>query len=352
VVRQTLLSLLTRERGFLTDVAAHPLIAMKKMGTVRPDVIVLDLHLPHMDGLTFLRELMAEAPIPVVVCSAHTSDRAAVMQALEAGAVDVIAKPALGVRTFLEDSAVQIEDAVRAAACARLGEAGRATAHAARLDARPADVRATPSGFVPRAGAVVALAASTGGTEALKLILEAMPVDAPPILVVQHMPAGFTQTFALRLNETCTIEVKEAQNGDVVQSGRALIAPGDQHLRLALRDGRYCAEVRSGELVRRHRPSADVLFASVARAAGPAAVGAILTGMGDDGARGLLEMRSAGAATLAQDEASSIVFGMPQQAIRHGAVEEIVPLSQIASALLRRARTSSTRTGTAPDRLI
>jgi two-component system chemotaxis response regulator CheB len=335
VVRQVLTSILGHVPGMKVTAAADPLIAMGKMRAERPDVIVLDLEMPRMDGVTFLRTLMREDPIPVVVCSgiAERGTEAA-LRAIEEGAVEVIAKPRLGVRDFLEESAVMLVDAVRAAAQARLrSRAGRPapprSPTAAGRAARRPGLRWTTD-------MVVTIGASTGGTEALRVILERMPADAPGIVVVQHMPEAFTRTFAERLDRLCEIEVKEASDGDRVRAGRALIAPGNRHTRLARDGAQYAVEVRDGPLVSRHRPSVDVLFRSAARAAGPNAVAVILTGMGDDGAAGMAEMKRAGAATIAQDERSCVVFGMPREAIERHAVDEVVPLSQIPAAILSR----------------
>ena len=331
VARQTISTILGAEAGMSVVTASDPLIAMAKMKAARPDVIVLDLEMPRMDGLTFLRRLVSEDPIPVVVCSgvAQRGTEAA-LNAIEQGAVEVIAKPRLGVRDFLEESAVMLVDVVRAAAQARLSlrpaKAGPKGAPA--VPVRPA-LRTTTD-------KVVAIGASTGGTEALRTILEAMPPDAPGIVVVQHMPELFTRAFADRLDRLCRIEVKEASEGDRVRPGRALIAPGNRHTRLVRTGAHYAVEVGDGPLVSRHRPSVDVLFRSVAKAAGPNALGVILTGMGDDGAEGLGEMHRAGAATIAQDERSSVVFGMPKEAIERGAVDDVVSLSRIPAEILRK----------------
>jgi two-component system, chemotaxis family, protein-glutamate methylesterase/glutaminase len=337
VVRQTLGAILSQTRGTSVATASDPIIAMEKMRVRRPDVILLDLEMPRMDGLTFLRKLMSEDPIPVVVCSgiAQRGTEAA-LHAIEEGAVEVVAKPQLGVRGFLEDSALMLADVVRAAARAR-----RPLRHGRRAQPRvPAAARGSErphSSLRFTTDKVVAIGASTGGTEALREILEAMPPDAPGMVVVQHMPEVFTRTFAERLDRLCRIEVKEAADGDRVRSGRALIAPGNRHTLLARTGAHYQVEVRDGPLVSRHRPSVDVLFRSVSTAAGLNAVGVILTGMGDDGADGLGDMKRAGAATIAQDERSSVVFGMPKEAIERGAVDEVVPLSRIATAILSRA---------------
>jgi two-component system chemotaxis response regulator CheB len=317
--------------------AADPLIAMDKMKRVRPDVILLDLEMPRMDGLRFLRKIMAEDPIPVVVCSGLTGPGTeAGLRALEEGAVEVVTKPKLGVKGFLEESASVLVDVVRAAAHARLHRSSpRSTTPPPGRDA------STPAAERPAlqqpTGKVVAIGASTGGPEALRELLEALPADAPGVVIVQHMPEAFTRAFADRLARTCRVEVKEAADGDRVLEGRALIAPGNRHLRLRRSGARYTVEVADGPLVCRHRPSVDVLFRSVAQAAGPNAVGVILTGMGNDGAQGLLEMRRSGAATIAQDEATCVVFGMPKEAIAAGAADEVLPLPRIADAMLARA---------------
>ena len=337
VVRQVLSAIVGQTRGMSVVAASDPLIAMDKMRSRRPDVIVLDLEMPRMDGLSFLRRIMAEDPIPVVVCSGLAgAGTEAALKAVDEGAVDVIAKPKLGVRDFLEESAVTIVDAVRAAAGARLLPR-RAVVVQTRLTADAVLPPGQRTGLRLTTDKVVAIGASTGGTEALRSLLEAMPPDAPGLVIVQHMPEVFTRAFADRLSQTCRIEVKEAASGDRVGEGRALIAPGNRHTVLVRSGAHYAVEVRDGPLVSRHRPSVDVLFRSVAQAAGPNAVGVILTGMGDDGADGLLEMRQAGAATVAQDEASCVVFGMPKEAIERGAVDQVLPLSRIGGTLLRLA---------------
>jgi two-component system chemotaxis response regulator CheB len=263
------------------------------------------------------------------------------MRALEEGAVEIIAKPRLGVREFLEESAVLLIDAVRAAAVARVGRRCPPPPVAPRLSADAVLPPRARAGVHPATGRVVALGASTGGTEALQHVLEAMPVDCPGIVIVQHMPEIFTRAFADRLDKICPIEVREAADGDQVTEGRALIAPGNRHLLLRRSGTQYAVEVADGPLVSRHRPSVDVLFRSVAQTAGPNAIGVIMTGMGADGAEGLLEMKQAGAATIAQDEASCVVFGMPKEAIARGSVEEVLPLEQIPAGILRRVRPTS-----------
>ncbi len=333
VVRQGVAGILGQSGRFRVTVAADPLIALSKLARDRPDVILLDLEMPRMDGLSFLRRLMAEDPIPVVVCSGLATRGAdAALLALEDGAVEVVAKPRLGIQDFLRESAVALEDALRAAVEARPRRGRRPGPAPAR-----AAVAARPT-LADTTDKVVPIGASTGGTEALRVLLEAMPEDAPGMAIVQHMPEAFTAAFARRLQETCRIEVKEAADGDRLTPGRALIAPGNRHLRVHRTGAHYLVEVSGGPLVSRHRPSVDVLFHSVAKAAGGNAVGVLLTGMGADGAEGLLAMHRAGAGTIAQDEASCVVFGMPKEAIVRGAVDEVLPLSRIAGAILRRAR--------------
>lgn len=338
VVRQVLQAVLPERRGFRVTVAADPLIAAEKMKKFRPDVIVLDLEMPRMDGLTFLQNLMSSNPVPVVICSGLTGPRTeAAIRALEMGAVDIITKPKIGIRGFLEESAVTLEDTVRAAATARVRNVRTrrqrsSTYHSADAVLPPATF-AAPS---PAQDKLIVIGASTGGTEALLHIFERMPEDCPGIVAVQHMPEGFTAAYAKRLNGICSIEVCEASDGDKVVSGAAYIAPGNRHTLVRRIGSGYFLEVREGPLVSRHRPSVNVLFRSAAQAAGTNAVGVLMTGMGDDGADGLLEMKQANARTIAQDEASCVVFGMPREAILRGAVNEILSLSLIPGALLRK----------------
>ncbi|HEV8246171.1 MAG TPA: chemotaxis response regulator protein-glutamate methylesterase [Polyangiaceae bacterium] len=327
VVRQTLAKLLAEHGGMRVTVAADPLFALAKIRRERPDVILLDLQLPRMDGLSFLSELMAEDPIPVVICSALTGGRSDMaLTALERGAVDIVTKPKLGVKDFLHDTVISIVDIVRAAAASQPASSAACRPRAvAPLRVRSSSARAS----------VVAVGASTGGTDALVRFLSRMPSDGPGLVIVQHMPQGFTAAFARRLDELCAIHVREASEGDVLEPGVALIAAGNRHLRLCERRGqKYRVSLEDGPLVSRHRPSVDVLFHSVARTAGADAVGVIMTGMGSDGAEGLLAMRTAGATTLAQDEASCVVFGMPRVAIERGAVQSVLPLEELPEAVL------------------
>jgi two-component system chemotaxis response regulator CheB len=337
VAREVMTAVLAPE--FTVTTAADPIIAMDKIAHSCPDVILLDLEMPRMHGLTFLRKIRDETSIPVVVCSSLAGRGTDVaLRALEDGAVDVVAKPALGVRGFLDDAEVLLVDTVRGACQAR----PRAFAPA-RLAASAAAVSVEPRSFEPRGpmDVIIALGASTGGTEALRAILERLPPDAPGIVVVQHMPEAFTAAFARRLDEGCRISVKEAASGDEVVRGRALIAAGNRHLVVRRQGRRYFAEISAGPLVSRHRPSVDVLFRSVAASAGAHAVGALLTGMGDDGADGLLQMKRAGARTIAQDEATSVVFGMPKEAIARKAVDQVAPLGRIPYLLLTTAGAST-----------
>ena len=349
VVRQAATAILSQDPGIVVTVAADPYIALDKMGRSRPDVILLDLEMPRMDGLTFLRKIMTEDPIPVVVCSGLAARGTAIaIRALEEGAVEVLAKPQLGVRDFLHDSAATLIEVIREAAEVRVRRREVASPLLPRHSADVVLPPTAPPGHARRrtdrqcgSTDLIAIGASTGGTEALRTILSAMPEDAPGILVVQHMPERFTAAFAQRLDQVCRIEVKEAAPGDCVVRGRALIAPGNRHLVLRRHNARYEVDLADGPRVSRHRPSVDVLFRSVAQAAGAHAVGVILTGMGDDGAAGLLEMKGAGAATIAQDERTSVVFGMPKEAIARGAADRVLPLPGIAAAMLSVTRPSS-----------
>lgn len=337
VVRQGVLMLLEHVPGMAVEVASDPLIARQKMKSQRPDVILLDLEMPRMDGLTFLRELMREAePVPVVVCSGLAGPGSELaVRALQEGAVEIIPKPSLGVGEFLRESRARFVESLRNAARARLRLVRRASP--VKVEPEPVE-RPAASLLTVTTDKVVAVGASTGGTEALRELLEPMPPDCPGLVIVQHMPEQFTSAFAKRLNQLCRIEVKEAEHGDRVLQGRALIAPGNRHLRVKRTGGHYQVEVMDGGRVSGHKPSVDVLFQSVARAAGANAVGVLLTGMGDDGAQGLLAMKQAGAATIAQDESSCVVFGMPRAAIERGAVDEVLPLGVICDAVRRRAR--------------
>ncbi|MCJ2034030.1 chemotaxis response regulator protein-glutamate methylesterase [Methylobacterium sp. J-068] len=337
-VRQTLGSILSAAPDIeVLATAADPFVAARRIQDDLPDVIILDLEMPRMDGLTFLRKIMAQKPLPVIICSTLTEQGSRMLfDVLEAGAIDVLPKPRVDTRQFLMESSVRVCDAVRAAARARLrGPRPAARAVEAKLSA---DAMIPP----PRTGRpvtgtdpVVCIGASTGGTESLRDVLEALPTDAPGLLIVQHMPEHFTAAFARRLDGICAIDVKEAQDGDVVRPGLALIAPGGRHMLLQRNGGRYSVAIKDGPLISRHRPSVDVLFRSAAQCAGGNALGIIMTGMGDDGATGLLEMRRAGAHTIAQDEESCVVFGMPKEAIERGAAARIAPLHHLHLEIVR-----------------
>lgn len=337
LVRQTLSEILSADPDIeVLGTANDPFVAAERLRHEIPDVITLDVEMPRMDGLTFLHRLMTQKPIPVVICSSlAAAGSETAMRALEYGAVEIIAKPRLGTKQFLEESQVQICDAVKAAARARLRSPKSAHLIQPKLSADAMLAKVKTHSMAETTEKVVLIGASTGGTEALRSLLEAMPADAPGIVIVQHMPENFTAAFAERLNQGCRISVKEAATNDTVIRGRALIAPGNHHLLLKRSGARYYVEVKDGPLVSRHRPSVDVLFRSGSRYAGKNAIGVIMTGMGDDGARGLLEMKEEGARTLAQDEESCIVFGMPKEAIKLGAAEKIVSLDDIAPEILR-----------------
>lgn len=324
--------------------AADPYVAVERIRQEVPDIIFLDIELPRMDGLTFLRKVMAQRPIPVVICSSLAEAGSdTLMQALEAGAVDVVTKPRVDTAHFLQESRMRICDAAKAAAHAKFRGVHKAPAPPITVEAkltadaiipphseaRAASVRARQ----PDTDPIICIGASTGGTEALREVLEALPAATPAVLIVQHMPEKFTQAFARRLNAGCAIAVKEAEEGDQVLPGRALIAPGNRHMLLRRTGTLYTVNIVDGPHVSRHRPSVDVLFRSASQTAGRNAMGVLLTGMGDDGARGLLEMRGAGSYTIAQDEETSVVFGMPKEAIARGAVMKVVPLGRVAGEI-------------------
>ncbi|MFC3912766.1 chemotaxis response regulator protein-glutamate methylesterase [Pseudaeromonas sharmana] len=320
----------------LIGIAADPISALPKMQQQWPDVILLDVEMPRMDGLTFLRQLMATHPTPVVICSSLTEAGASLtLEALSAGAVAVFAKAKLGVRQHLESIAADLLRAVREAAGAKALNVASPNTRQAPVNIKLHD---SPMAVTHTTDRVIAIGTSTGGTQALENVLSVLPADAPGIVVVQHMPEKFTAAFAERLNQLCAIEVREAKNADRVIDGLALIAPGGRHLQLHRSGAHYIVEVLDGPPVNRHKPSVDVLFRSAAKAGGPNVLGIIMTGMGDDGARGLLAMREAGAMTLAQDEASCVVFGMPKEAIRMGAAVAVHPLSSFPVDIMNFAR--------------
>ncbi len=310
--------------------APDPFVAREKIKVLNPDVLTLDVEMPKMDGLTFLQKLMAARPMPVVMVSSLTEQGAATtLQALESGAVDFVTKPTLDIQHGMSDLAHQITSKVKIAAQATVKKRTPPVDCAERIKAL-----AVQSAMIKTTDTIIAIGASTGGTEALRELLEVLPPNTPPIIMTQHMPEQFTKSFADRLNQLCQIHVKEAQEGDSVIPGQALLAPGNFHMELRRSGARYYVSLNQEPLINRHRPSVDAMFRSVARYAGGNSFGVILTGMGNDGAAGMLEMKQAGAFTVAQDEASCVVFGMPREAIKAGGVEKVLPLSEIPGALL------------------
>jgi len=348
VVRQTLKQILDEDRKIeVIGVAADPLIALKKLETVRPDVITLDIEMPRMDGLTFLKKIMSENPIPIIICSSKSeTDSDNALNALDFGAVEIIQKPKMGTKQFLEDSKVRLIDAVKAASLAKISRKNEQSLKTIRgkrvvqpkLTADAMLSKSTRPTHIDTTEKIIVVGASTGGTEALKTFLESMPIDAPGIVIVQHMPENFTKAFAQRLNGICDLEIKEASDNDTVIRGRALIAPGNKHCLVKRSGARYYVEIKEGPLVCRHRPSVDVLFRSASRFVGKNAVGVIMTGMGDDGARGMKEMKENGSFNIAQDEKTCVVFGMPNEAIKRGGVDSIIPLQQLTSAAINAAK--------------
>ncbi len=327
VVRQILSQELARDKDIdIVGTAPDPYVARDKIVYLQPDVITLDIEMPRMDGITFLKKLMRHFPLPVIVVSSLTAKGGELaMEALEAGAVDVMCKP--GASYTVGDMSVELIDKIKAAANVDIK---RRASIIAETPERPEAV----SALTRTTNKVVAIGSSTGGTQALQVVLTRMPPNSPGIVIVQHMPEHFTRSFANRLNELCAIEVKEAEDDDSVVPGKALIAPGNKHMLLRRSGARYYVQVKDGPLVCRHRPSVEVLFNSVAKIAGRNAVGVMLTGMGGDGSKAMLEMKKAGAINIAQDEASCVVFGMPKEAIKLGAVDYIEPLNRITEKVL------------------
>ncbi len=337
-VRQTLNKILSSDPEIeVVGTAFDPFNAAEKLETIVPDVITLDIEMPRMDGVTFLKKLMSQSPIPVVICSS-LAERGAetTLKAIEYGAVEIIEKPKIGTKNFFEESKIMICDIIKAASKANVKKLSNLrSSYNKKLSADAIIPKSRSGAMLKTTEKIIVVGASTGGTEALRVFLESMPLDSPGIVIVQHMPENFTKAFANRINGLCEITVKEASDNDTIIPGQALIAPGNKHMLLKRSGARYYVDIKKGPLVSRHRPSVDVLFRSAARYAGKNAVGVIMTGMGDDGAKGMLEMMEAGAYTIAQDENSCVVFGMPQEAIKHGGVKKILPLKNIAHAALR-----------------
>jgi two-component system chemotaxis response regulator CheB len=341
LMRQVLAQLLSKDRDIeVVGSAPDPFIARQKIKALNPDVITLDVEMPKMDGLTFLEKLMAGHPMPVVMVSSLTEAGCqTTLRALELGAVDFITKPKIDLREGMEEVAQDLIAKIKAAAMAKV----RGTGVGGRGKAEPLASRLLPlasSAMIKTTDTIIAIGASTGGTEALRAVLEVLPPNTPPIIVTQHMPERFTKTFADRLNQLCRISVKEAEDGDSVLPGHALIAPGSYHMTLVRSGARYSVRLNQDPPVNRHRPSVDVMFDSVASYAGANTIGVILTGMGGDGAKGMLAMKQSGAYTIAQDEASCVVFGMPKEAIKMGGVDKILPLDDIPAAMLAHASRS------------
>ena len=336
-IRSTLAEIVASDPALsVMETATDPIIAAKRIANEIPDAIILDLETPRMSGLHFLKKLMAQCPLPVVVFATQAKAGSPVLkEALDAGALDTIMLPETGAREHLRASSADILEKIKAAAKRRM--------HDQPLLSQTVQPKLTADVILPprprwttvaQTERIVCIGASTGGTDSLQVVLRPLPADCPGIVIVQHMPEGFTDTFAHRLDGMCQVAVKEAEHGDPVLPGRVLIAPGSHHLLLARRSNRYVVELNDGPLVTRHRPSVDVLFRSAARSAGGNAMGILLTGMGDDGAQGLLEMRQAGALTIAEHESTCVVFGMPKEAIARGAAERIVPLPKIADEIV------------------
>ena len=338
LVRSLLAEIINRQPDMqCVGAAADPLVAREMIRELDPDVITLDIEMPRMDGLDFLARLIRLRPMPVVMVSTLTERGAEVtLRALELGAVDFVAKPKIGVADGLRLLAADITDKIRTAAQARVRKPAPASAAAA---AAPAAARAAPAALGQLSTEkIIFIGASTGGTEATREVLMGLPADAPAVMITQHMPPGFTKSYATRLDSLCRIRVKEAADGERVLPGHAYIAPGGLHLSVERSGANYIARVSDGEPVNRHKPSVEVLFLSAARVVGPNALGVMLTGMGADGAKAMRALRDAGSWNLVQDEASCVVFGMPKEAIAAGAAHEVLPLGAIAPRLLERLR--------------
>jgi two-component system, chemotaxis family, protein-glutamate methylesterase/glutaminase len=338
LVRQTMSSILMSDPYIqVCATASDPYYAAKRIQNRIPDVITLDIEMPRMNGLTFLKKIMSQHPIPVVIVSSHVNEDSDIaIKALEYGAVEVVYKPLVNTKEALEESKIQICDAVKAAAISKISRKSRKIHFSPVSPNFSSDVilkKGTIPTKITTTNKIIVIGASTGGTETLQQILVNLPIDTPGIVIVQHMPEGFTKAFANRLNQICQLSVKEAESGDIIKRGSVLIAPGNKHLLLKRNGNNYYVELKGGPLVNRHRPSVDVLFRSAARYAGKNATGIILTGMGDDGAKGLLEMKETGSKTIAQNEKSCIIFGMPKAAISLNAASETLSLEEIINRI-------------------
>jgi len=319
--------------------ARDPIYAMEQIKKNRPDVITLDIEMPRMDGISFLKKIMSEDPIPVVICSSLAEQGAeTTLDAIKSGAVEIITKPQVGVKGFLQEAVDEVVGAIKAAAKSRVRKRSANTLTVQKKHSADVVLSKTTKAMTETTEKIIAIGASTGGTQALRKVLEKMPATSPGIVIVQHMPEKFTSSFANHLDEISQMDVMEAKKGDRVIPGRALIAPGGKHMLIKRSGAQYYVDIIDGPLVSRHRPSVDVLFRSVARYAGANAVGCLMTGMGDDGAQGLLEMKQAGATTYAQDEKTSVVFGMPKEAWKKGAAKELIALDDIPRILIGACR--------------
>ncbi len=337
VVRQVLSSIITESHGMeVIDTAADPIFALQKLEKIKPDVITLDVEMPRMDGITFLKKLMRENPIPVVMCSTLTqksSDTS--IKALRLGAVEIVSKPTSNMKQELPQQKRQIANAIRVASKARLDSMKPINTAAPAILNAPEKLSA--DAILPKktslpltpSNKLIVMGASTGGTQALEYVLSSLNINTPGVVVVQHMPEAFTESFAKRLDSVSQVHIKQAEDGDLIETGKVLIAPGGKHMLVRNHGGKLSAIVKEGPLVSRHRPSVDVLFRSAAQAAAKQTLGIIMTGMGDDGASGMKEMFDAGAFTVAQDEKTCVIFGMPAVAISKGGVRRISPLQQI-----------------------
>lgn len=358
-VRMVLRQVLEQDPGIEVIAAAHdPFIADNYLKKAWPDVIILDVEMPKKDGITYLREIMKRRPTPVVICSSFTQKNATItIEAMRAGAVEILTKPKIGVQDYLSDASMMIIDAVKSASQVNLSNLKK---NVKSVSVEPKEIKSRnvwqKQKIEPRHTAdvilssasgesvtadtekFIAIGASAGGTQAIEIILKALPVDVPGIVIVQHMPENFTDAFAQRLDHVCALHVKEASDNDVIERGTVLVAPGNRHLLIKRNGPGYGVEIKDGPPVSRHRPAVDVLFRSVAKFAGKNALGIILTGMGDDGAAGMVEMHKSGVRTVAQDENTSIVFGMPREAINRGAVDQVLPLGEISGEMLRYGR--------------